>query len=137
MAEIRQLRKALTAERVESERETEREFRRAGGEGRGVKGEIAEAKTKKYSKWEEKEAALVKSREVVDMTDDEGSGTRGRGGRGVGGASVDGASVGSDTREGRGSKARLGKEVEEEMDGERGEVAAGKVSGKNSQKLFL
>ena len=84
-----------------------------------------------------KEAALVKSREVVDMTDDEGSGTRGRGGRGVGGASVDGASVGSDTREGRGSKARLGKEVEEEMDGERGEVAAGKVSGKNSQKLFL
>jgi hypothetical protein len=92
------LRKALTAERVERERETEREFRRGGGEGQRVKGESAEEKPKKDSKWEEKEAALVRSREVDDMKDDEGSGTSGRGGKGVGDVGVGGVSVGGDTR---------------------------------------
>ncbi len=92
------MRKALTAERVERERETEREFRRGGGEEQRVKGESAEEKPKKDSKWEEKEAALVRSREVDDMKDDEGSGTSGRGGKGVGDVGVGGVSVGGDTR---------------------------------------
>ena len=113
---------------MERERERQSEFRRGGWGGQRVKGESAEGEKK--SKWEEKEAALVRSREVDDMTDDEESATRGRGGKGVTG-------VGDDTRERRGSKARVGKEGEEEMESKRGEVAAGKTNGIHSQKWFL